>query len=47
MKKSKKGLGRGLTALFGDQKIDVKKKEKVHEHKLKASISDLIRNKYQ
>ena len=24
----KKGLGRGLTALFGDQKSEVKKKEK-------------------
>ena len=47
MKKSKKGLGRGLTALFGDQKNDVKKGEKVPDNKLKANISDLTRNKYQ
>ena len=26
----KKGLGRGLTALFGDQKEEVQKKEKTH-----------------
>ena len=47
MKKSKKGLGRGLTALFGDQKNDIKKSEKAHDNKLKANISDLTRNKYQ
>ena len=28
MKKSKKGLGRGLTALFGDQKMMLKKVKK-------------------
>ncbi len=47
MKKSKKGLGRGLTALFGDQKNNVKKNEKVPDNKLRANISDLTRNKYQ
>ena len=43
----KKGLGRGLTALFGDQKAEVKKKEKTNHNKLKANISDLSPNKYQ
>ena len=47
MKKSKKGLGRGLTALFGDQKSDNKKSERAVDNKLRANISDLIRNKYQ
>ena len=41
----KKGLGRGLSALFGDQKSP----EKPHEPKQSnlVSISDLIRNPYQ
>ena len=43
----KKGLGRGLTALFGDQKEDIKIKEKKIYNKLKANISDLSPNKYQ
>ena len=43
----KKGLGRGLTALFGDQKSEVKKKEKKGLNRLTASIGDLIPNKYQ
>ena len=43
----KKGLGRGLTALFGDQKQGVKKKEKITNNRLKASIGDLSPNKYQ
>ena len=43
----KKGLGRGLTALFGDQKSEVKKKEKVSLNRLKASTGDLSPNKYQ
>ena len=43
----KKGLGRGLTALFGDQKKEVKKEEKTNFVKLKASTSDLSPNKYQ
>ena len=43
----KKGLGRGLTALFGDQKTESKKKEKSTQYRLKANISDLSPNKYQ
>ena len=36
----KKGLGRGLKALFGDQKPEVKKNEKKTYNRLKASIGD-------
>ena len=43
----KKGLGRGLTALFGDQKPEVKKKEKINHNRSKVSIGDLSPNKYQ
>ena len=43
----KKGLGRGLTALFGDQKSEIKQKEKINHSGLKASIGDLSPNKYQ
>ena len=43
----KKGLGRGLTALFGDQKENVKKEDKISNKGLKASIGDLSPNKYQ
>ena len=43
----KKGLGRGLSALFGDQKPDLKKKEKIKNNRLKANIGDLTANKYQ
>ena len=43
----KKGLGRGLTALFGDQKEEVKKEEKISHTRLKVSIGDLTPNKYQ
>ena len=43
----KKGLGRGLTALFGDQKAEVKKKEKINYNRSKVSIGDLSPNKYQ
>ena len=43
----KKGLGRGLTALFGDQKPEVKKKGKTSHNRLKASIGDLRANRYQ
>ena len=43
----KKGLGRGLTALFGDQKEEVKKEQKSSHSRLKAGISDLSPNKYQ
>ena len=44
---NKKGLGRGLKALFGDQKPEVKKKEKIDHNRSKASIGDLSPNKYQ
>ena len=37
--KIKKGLGRGLSSLIGDTKIDVNIN--------KLSISELVRNKYQ
>jgi len=43
----KKGLGKGLKALFGDQKPEVKKKEKTGHNRLKAAIGDLSPNKYQ
>ena len=43
----KKGLGRGLTALFGDQKTEVKQKEKRNQNLFKVPISDLSPNKYQ
>ena len=48
MKKSKKkGLGRGLTALFGDQKKEGTKIEKKNQRSLKVNTSDLRPNKYQ
>ena len=43
----KKGLGRGLTALFGDQKKTTNKSDKKNNNGLKASIADLIANRYQ
>ncbi len=43
----KKGLGRGLTALFGDQKTNIKKSVNVINKGLKVSIGDLSPNKYQ
>ncbi len=43
----KKGLGRGLTALFGDQKTVVEPKNKTLPNKFKANIGDLVPNKYQ
>ena len=43
----KKGLGRGLTALFGDQKENVKKEDKISNNVLKTSVGDLSPNKYQ
>ncbi len=46
-KSKKKGLGRGLTALFWDQKASEKKKNPVIKNSLKANIGDLIPNKYQ
>ena len=46
MSKSKKGLGRGLSALFGDQKKS-EKSSKIEENIQKALIGELARNKYQ
>ncbi len=46
-KTKKRGLGRGLTALFGDQQVDIKKVNKPIDGRLKANISDLTRNKFQ
>ena len=45
--KKKKGLGRGLSALFGDDKIDNKPKTKNIASNTKALIGDLTRNPYQ
>ncbi|MDA8822607.1 ParB/RepB/Spo0J family partition protein [Candidatus Pelagibacter bacterium] len=41
----KRGLGRGLSALFGDQSVEAKTAEKKELNKV--SISDLSRNQYQ
>ncbi len=46
-KSKKKGLGRGLTALFGDEKTDKSKKTNKSNASLKANISDLYPNKFQ
>ena len=43
----KKGLGRGLSALFGDQKAETKKQEKAKINRFNVSIGDLSPNKYQ
>ena len=43
----KKGLGRGLTALFGDQKDENKKKIVKTLKTMTANISDLSPNRYQ
>ena len=43
----KKGLGRGLSALFGDQKSELKKDEKRNQNLEKAEVSDIRPNKYQ
>ena len=45
-KKKSKGLGKGLSALFGDQKIPVKSTE-IDGFSQKALIGELARNKYQ
>ena len=42
----KKGLGRGLSALFGDQQPEPKEQKKTQKS-LSAGISDLRPNKYQ
>ena len=46
MSKKKKGLGKGLSALFGDQEKSVPKKD-ITSIPIKASISNLNRNTYQ
>ena len=43
----KKGLGRGLSALFGDQKPESKEQKISQKKSLSAEISDLRPNKYQ
>ena len=43
----KKGLGRGLTALFGDEAHQKEKKKSPNAANLKAQIGDLTPNKYQ
>ena len=45
--KKKKGLGRGLSALFGDEKSENKPKTKNIASNTKALIGDLTRNPYQ
>jgi len=47
MTSKKKGLGRGLTALFGDQKEETSKKGKASLNNTKADIGDLSPNKFQ
>ena len=42
----KKGLGRGLSALFGDQKFETKE-NKITNNQIKALVGDLNRNRYQ
>ena len=46
MSKKKKGLGKGLSALFGDQKNVVKSTES-EGNLQKALIGEIARNKYQ
>ena len=43
----KKGLGRGLTALFGDQKTETKTQKKTTLNRFNVIIGDLSPNKYQ
>ena len=46
MSKKKKGLGKGLSALFGDQEKSAPTKD-ISLTPIKASISNLNRNNYQ
>mgnify|MGYP001370823559 CR=1 FL=1 len=46
MNAKKKGLGKGLSALFGDQK-NTENRGKIEENEQKALIGELARNKYQ
>ena len=43
----KKGLGRGLKALFGDHKSNSNQESAIKINKSKANIGDLSPNKYQ
>ena len=45
--KNKKGLGRGLMSLFGDQLDEVNEKQNVSTSYLSVSIGDLVRNQFQ
>ena len=45
-KKKNKGLGKGLSALFGDQKKP-QKSTKIDGFAQKALIGELVQNKYQ
>ncbi len=47
MNSPKKGLGRGLSALFGDEKLSPKAKKDRTNNSRKANISDLTPNKFQ
>ncbi len=46
-KKTKKGLGRGLSSLFGDQPDEIPSKEIINNSYLLVSIGDLVRNRFQ
>jgi len=46
-KLKKKGLGKGLSALFGEAKTVEKESQKIKPNGMRASISDLSPNKYQ
>ena len=45
--KNKKGLGRGLMSLFGDQLDEVSEKQSASTSYLSVSIGDLVRNQFQ
>jgi|TARA_B110000027_G_scaffold108029_1_gene115069 ParB family chromosome partitioning protein len=45
--KTKKGLGKGLMSLFGDQPENFSNKDNTHSPYLLVSIGDLVRNKFQ
>ena len=45
--KNKKGLGRGLMSLFGDQSDNPTPKENAETSYLSVSIGDLVRNQFQ
>ena len=42
---TKKGLGRGLSALFGDQKLEPNKEKNISQNKV--LIGELNRNRFQ